>query len=337
MKIILDAFGGDNAPLCNIEGAVMARDEYGCDIILVGDTERIERCAQENNISIDGIEIVQADGIFGIHDDPNTILKAGADTSLSVALKLAAEGKGDAVVSAGSTGALIFGATFIIKRIKGIKRPALAPVMPTSDGPCLLIDCGANLDVRPEILMDFARMGSVYMKNVMNVENPRVGLLNVGAEDTKGGEMLVETYQLMKNSPDINFVGNTEPRDVLFSACDVLVTDGFSGNIVLKLTEGAAMYFMGMIKNVFMSNIMTKIAGLLVKPKIKTLKKKMDHNEIGGAPLLGLSKPVIKAHGSSNNVAIKNAIRQAIAFTKTGVIDEISGQLSVVSGQKGTD
>lgn len=323
MKIILDAFGGDNAPLCNIEGALMAKKEYGCDILLVGNETLIKKCAQENNLDLSGFEIYHAEDIFYMHDDPSSVVKSKSGTSLGVSFKLLSEGKGDAMVSAGSTGAVIVGGTFIVKRIKGIKRPALSPVMPTKGAPCLLIDSGANLDVRPEILVDFALMGSTYMKKVFDTKSPRVGLLNVGTEDTKGGDMLIETYHKLKET-DMNFVGNIEAREVPQGACDVLVTDGFSGNIVLKLTEGVASFFMGTLKTMFSKNILTKIAAAILMPDLKKLKKKMDHNEVGGAPLLGLTKPVIKAHGSSKSVSIKNAINQAIKFSETGVIDEIT-------------
>lgn len=313
MKIIVDAFGGDNAPLSNVRGAADAVRELGAEVILVGDEEKLQKCAKDNSIELDGIEIVHALDVMDIHDDPNTILKSNKNTSLAVALTLLKEGKGDAVVSAGSTGAILFGATFIVKRMKGIKRPALATVMPTTGRPTLLLDCGANLNCRPEVLYQFGVLGSVYMENVMGIENPSVGLLNNGSEDTKGGDVLVETYSMLKNSK-LNFIGNVEARDVPTGACDVLVADGFAGNIVLKLTEGVASSFMGMIKGVFMKNIITKLCAVVLKPGLRELKKKTDYSEIGGAPLLGISKPVIKAHGSSNAKAIKNAIRQAMNF-----------------------
>ncbi|OJU16330.1 MAG: phosphate--acyl-ACP acyltransferase [Clostridiales bacterium 43-6] len=320
MKIIVDAFGGDNAPKAMIEGCMMAVKEYGASILLCGDEEKIKACAKEHNFSLHNIEIVHSPGVMDVHTDPTEILKS--DTSMAEGLRRLAKGEGDAFVSAGSTGALLVGGTLIVKRIKGIKRPALSPVMPTADKPYLLIDCGANLDVRPEMLVQFGIMGSVYMNKVLGCETPRVGLLNVGAEDTKGGEMLVETYGLLKNSP-VNFVGNIEAREVPEGACDVLVTDGFSGNIVLKLTEGVAGSFMGMIKKIFKRNWITKFAAMLIMPGLKALKKQMDYTEYGGAPLLGTARPVIKAHGSSNAKAFKNAIRQAIQFSETGVIEEI--------------
>lgn len=327
MKIIVDAFGGDNAPLSNVQGAADAVRELGAEVILVGDEEKLQKCAKDNGIVLDGIEIVHAPDVMDIHDDPNTILKSNKNTSLAVAFTLLKEGKGDAVVSAGSTGAILFGATFIVKRMKGIKRPALATVMPTTGKPTLLLDCGANLNCRPEVLYQFGVLGSVYMENVMGIKNPSVGLLNNGSEDTKGGDVLVETYSLLKNSK-LNFIGNIEARDVPTGACDVLVADGFAGNIVLKLTEGVASSFMGMIKDTFMKNIITKLCAAVLKPGLRELKKKTDYSEIGGAPLLGISKPVIKAHGSSNAKAIKNAIRQAMSFASLDTESLIGGKMA---------
>lgn len=327
MKIIVDAFGGDNAPLSNVQGAADAVRELGAEVILVGDEEKLQKCAKDNGIVLDGIEIVHAPDVMDIHDDPNTILKSNKNTSLAVAFTLLKEGKGDAVVSAGSTGAILFGATFIVKRMKGIKRPALATVMPTTGKPTLLLDCGANLNCRPEVLYQFGVLGSVYMENVMGIKNPSVGLLNNGSEDTKGGDVLVETYSLLKNSK-LNFIGNIEARDVPTGACDVLVADGFAGNIVLKLTEGVASSFMGMIKDTFMKNIITKLCAVVLKPGLRELKKKTDYSEIGGAPLLGISKPVIKAHGSSNAKAIKNAIRQAMSFASLDTESLIGGKMA---------
>ncbi len=327
MKIILDAFGGDNAPLAVLQGAADAVAKADVEILLAGDETKIRQCAADHNIALDGMEILQADDVMDMHDEPNEILKSKSNTSLAVGLKALADGQGDAFVSAGSTGAVLFGATFIVKRIKGIKRPALAPVMPTTKAPYLLIDCGANVSVRPEMLQQFALLGSAYMEKVMGVQNPRVGLLNNGAEDSKGGDMLVETYALLKETKNIHFIGNVEARDVPTGACDVLVTDGFSGNIVLKLTEGVAMSFMGMFKKVLTKNIKTKIAAMLIMPEMKQLKKSLDYSEYGGAPLLGIAKPVIKAHGSSNAKAITIAILQAKTFVENQLIETIKDRL----------
>ena len=251
------------------------------------------------------------------------MLKENSDTSLAVGLRALAEGKGDAFVSAGSTGAIAVGGTFITKRIKGVKRPAIATMMPTPKSRFLLVDAGANADCRPEMLLSFGVMGSKYMELSMGVKNPRVGLLNNGTEDTKGDKLRVETYKLLKES-GLNFVGNIEARDVMADKCDVLVTDGFSGNIVLKMSEGVALSFYGLIKQAFVKGTLSKLAALMVKKNLKSMKKLMDYSEVGGAPLLGLKKPVIKAHGSSNERAFKNAIRQANAFASSGAVAAIS-------------
>ena len=256
MKIVVDAFGGDNAPLAVLQGCAMAmQQDANIQVLLCGDIAKMQACAADNGIDLSRMQLIQADEVFDMHDDPQEVLKSKAGTSLAVALQTLANGAADAFVSAGSTGAVLVGATFIVKRLKGIKRAALAPVMPSTGAPFLLIDCGANLHVRPEILVQFGMLGTVYMQKVMGVKNPRVGLLNNGTEDTKGGDMLVETYQMLKES-DLNFVGNIEARDVPAGVCDVLVTDGFSGNIVLKLTEGVATSFMGMFKQVLLKNIL---------------------------------------------------------------------------------
>ncbi len=327
MRIVIDAFGGDNAPLSNIEGAVLATKEYDAQIILCGNEEKIKQCAKENNLSLDGIEIIHADEVFDVHDDPNLLLKSKSNTSLAVSFKAVKDGKADAVISAGSSGGVLMGGTFIVKRIKGIKRPAFASVLPTTDKPYMLVDMGANIDVRPEILVQFAIVGSAYMKNVMGIENPKVGLINIGAEDTKGGELLVETHKRLKEEKSINFIGNVEPRDLPKGVCDVAVCDGFTGNVVLKLTEGVAMSMMKMVKGILYKNVISKIAALMIKGGLYDLKKKFDYSEHGGAPLIGVKAPVIKAHGSSDAKAIKSSVRQAIAFASTGVIEDIENAI----------
>ena len=331
MRIVIDAFGGDNAPLSNIEGAVLASKEYDAQIILCGNEEKIKQCASENNLSLEGIEIIHADEVFDVHDDPNLLLKSKSNTSLAVSFKTVKEGKADAVISAGSSGGVLMGGTFIVKRIKGIKRPAFASVLPTTDKPYMLVDMGANIDVRPEILVQFAIVGSAYMKNVMGIENPKVGLINIGAEDTKGGELLVETHKRLKEEKSVNFIGNVEPRDLPKGICDVAVCDGFTGNVVLKLTEGVAMSMMKMVKGILYKNVISKIAALMIKSGLYDLKKKFDYSEHGGAPLIGVQAPVIKAHGSSDAKAIKSSVRQAIAFASTGVIEDIE---SAIKGEK---
>lgn len=327
MKIIVDAFGGDNAPLSVLEGSALAVKEYGVNVVLVGDETKIKDCAKENNISLDNIEILHADDVMDMHDDPTEIVKTKKDTSMAVGLKALADGLGDAFVSAGSTGALVVGGSLIVKRIKGVKRVALASFIPGKNNNYLMLDIGANADCRPEMLYQFAVMGSVYMEKVDNRPNPTVGLLNIGTEDTKGGELQKESYKLLTTAP-INFVGNVESREIPKGDIDVVVTDGFTGNIALKLIEGVSLTMFSMIKKVLYKNLKTKIAALMIKSGLYEIKSKSDYTEIGGAPLLGTRKPIFKAHGSSNAKAIKNAIGKAAAFAKNEVIEKISGSLA---------
>ena len=327
MKIIVDAFGGDNAPLSVLEGSALAVKEYGVEILLTGDEKKIKDCANANNISLEGIKILHADDIMDMHDDPTEIVKSKKNTSMAVGLKALADGEGDAFVSAGSTGALVVGGSLIVKRIKGIKRVALASFIPGKNNNYLMLDIGANADCRPEMLYQFGIMGSVYMEKVDGRKNPTVGLLNIGTEDTKGSELYKESYALLKEAP-VNFVGNVESREIPKGDVDVVVADGFTGNIALKLIEGVSLTMFSMIKNVLYRNIKNKIGALLIKKGLYEIKAKSDYTEIGGAPLLGTRKPVFKAHGSSNGKAIKNAIGKAAAFAQNGVIEKISGNIT---------
>lgn len=326
-KIIVDAFGGDNAPLSVIQGCADAVKEYGVEIVLCGNEQIIKDEAEKNNISLEKISILHTDEVFDMHEDPSEILKSGKNTSMAIGLSALAEGKGDAFVSAGSTGALLVGATFIVKRIKGVKRPAIATAIPAPDGLFLLLDSGANVECRPEMLYSFGVLGSTYMEKVVGIENPRVGLLNVGVEDTKGDDLRLQTYQLLKDS-DMNFVGNIEAREVPNGACDVLVCDGFSGNVVLKLFEGISKSFFKLLKKTFLSGLKNKIGAALLKKDVYEIKKSLDASEQGGAPLLGVTKPVIKAHGSSDAKAIKNAVRQAFTFAQSNAIDIITDKFA---------
>ena len=327
MKIIVDAFGGDNAPLSVLEGSALAVKEYGVEILLTGDEKKIKDCANANNISLEGIKILHANDIMDMHDDPTEIVKSKKNTSMAVGLKALADGEGDAFVSAGSTGALVVGGSLIVKRIKGIKRVALASFIPGKNNNYLMLDIGANADCRPEMLYQFGIMGSVYMEKVDGRKNPTVGLLNIGTEDTKGSELYKESYALLKDAP-VNFVGNVESREIPKGDVDVVVADGFTGNIALKLIEGVSLTMFSMIKNVLYRNIKNKIGALLIKKGLYEIKAKSDYTEIGGAPLLGTRKPVFKAHGSSNGKAIKNAIGKAAAFAQNGVIEKISGNIT---------
>ena len=328
MRIIVDAFGGDNAPVEILKGAAKAVAAYGCDIVLTGDEEKIRQAAAENEISLERMEIVHASDVMTMEDHPKSILREHKDCSMAVALRLLAEGKGDAVVSAGSTGALLMGGTFIVKRIKGVSRPALAPVMPSDDKPFMLIDCGANADCRPEMLVQFAHMGSIYMSHMYPREGgPRVGLLNVGTEDTKGGELQLATFPLLKES-GLNFIGNVEARDVPAGVADVVVADGFSGNVLLKTLEGTVDMLMKNLKQSFMSSLRTKIGAMLVMPGLRVLKKKLSTSEYGGAVLLGVNKPVIKAHGNSKADGFCSAIRIASEFAASDAIAQIEAAVA---------
>ena len=324
MKIIVDAMGGDNAPEAIVRGAVFARDRLGVELILVGRTEDIENCLK--GVDRKGISIVDAPEIITMHDDPSTAVRRKKNSSMAVALNMLRDGYGDAVVSAGSTGALLTGATLTVKRIRGVRRAAMAPVMPSGENGLMLIDCGANAECTPEYLLQFAYMGSFYAKRLMEIENPRVGLLNIGVEETKGGVLQHNTYKLLKNAHEqgrINFVGNVEASTMFLGGVDVVVSDGFSGNIALKTAEGVAKWLFGELKGVFTMSTKNKLAAAVVKNDVKGIKKKLDPNEVGGTALLGISKPVIKAHGSSGDEAFFAAIRQAKAFAESGMINDI--------------
>lgn len=330
MKIIVDAFGGDNAPLEILKGAAMAVAEYDVDILLTGDEQTIRQVAEENGISLNRMEIEHTTDVMPMDAHPKSLLRQYKDSSMAVALRLLSEGKGDAAVSAGSTGALLMGGTFIVKRIKGVSRPALAPVMPSDNDPFMLIDCGANADCRPEMLVQFAQMGSIYMSHMYPREGgPRVGLLNVGTEDTKGGELQQATFPLLKES-GLNFVGNIEARDVPAGVADVVVADGFAGNVLLKTLEGTVDMMLKNMKAAFVSSLLTKIGAMLVMPGLRMLKKKLSTSEYGGAVLLGINAPVIKAHGNSKAEGFRSAIRVAAEFAKSGAI----AQIESVMGKK---
>ena len=328
MKVIIDMYGGDNAPKAPILGAAMAAKELGVDILAVGNEAEMRKICEENGIS--GFEFIDAPLVMPVCAEPTEVMKSYKESSLAVGLRALAEGRGDAFVSAGSTGAIVVGATLIVKRIKGIKRAALASVIPSLDRSYMLLDLGANVECRPEMLCQFASMGSIYMNKVEGVPNPEVGLINIGAEESKGGELQKEAYKLLKKS-DLNFIGNVEPRDLPKGVCDVAVADGWTGNIVLKLTEGLVSAFGKKLKGVMMSSLLTKLGALTMKGALTDFKKSMDYTERGGAPLLGIAKPVIKAHGSSDPKAFMNAVRQAKAFYEQDVIGTIS---AAVAAQK---
>ena len=333
MKIIVDAFGGDKAPLEILKGAALAKKEYGVDIVLTGDREKIEKCASENAVDLAGFEIIDAPLVMEMEDDPRAVLKSKLGSSMGAGLAALAEGCGDAFVSAGSTAALVVGGTFLVKRIRGIKRCAIASVMPSEKGPFLLIDCGANAECEPRYLVQFAEMGSVYMEKVLGIASPRVGLANIGVEETKGTPFVRECYALLKEDASINFIGNAEVRDIPFGACDVVVADGFTGNVILKMYEGVAGMLVGNIKAMFKKNLVSKLGALCVMGGLNEFRDKMDYKQYGGAPLLGLTAPVIKAHGSSDATALMNAIRQAKECCEKRVVETIAQGMQTADGE----
>ena len=328
MKIIVDAMGGDNAPQSNVRGALAAVREQGVEVILVGRGEEILCCLKEDGMETlpAGLEIAHADQVVEMCDNPATAFKEKKDSSLTVGLNLLKEGRGEAFVSAGSTGALLSAATLMIKRVKGIRRAALAPVVPTGKGGSILIDAGATAECTPEYLLQFAYMGSYYAERILGRPEPRVGLLNIGAEPSKGTDLQREAYDLLQKAGEegrIHFTGNVEAREAVYGEVDVIVADGYAGNIFLKTMEGVGVFLAQELKAMFKKSLVTKLGALCVKDGLMGFKKRMDPGEVGGTALLGISKPVIKAHGSSNDYAIKNAIRQAAAFASSGIIEDI--------------
>ena len=337
MKIIVDAFGGDNAPLEIIKGAVEAKNEYGVDIILTGDEEIIKKVSAENGIDIGGIEIVHAPDVFTNNDQPTTIRsKAKANTSLATGFRLLKDGEGDAFLSAGNSGAIGAGSMFIVKRIKGVKRVAFAPVIPNMTGKFMLIDSGINTDVRPAVLQQFAVMGSVYMNKVLGIENPRVGLANVGTEEHKGDELRQETYKLLQKTP-VNFIGNVEGRDIPLDGADVVVCDGFTGNMIIKTYEGVALGLLKKIKGIFTKNLKNKLAAALVLKDMKEFKATMDLDEFGGTAVLGCAKPVFKAHGNANAKTVKNAIRVCKDYVANDVIATVTEAMKELAEEDGEE
>lgn len=334
MNIIIDAMGGDNAPAEILKGAAEAVREYGVSITAVGRAGDIEAAAKAQNIDLTGIAVINASEQIEMCDEPTAAIRHKKDSSMVVGLRLLAEGKGDAFVSAGSTGALLAGAMLIVKRLAGVKRPAIGTVIPGTVQPYLLLDSGANVECRPEMLNAFATMGSAYMEKVMGRKEPKVCLVNNGAEESKGTPAYVEAHQLLKHNRNIRFGGNIEPRDIPTGEADVVVCDGFTGNVILKLTEGLAKNLVGQIKEVFLKNLSSKLAYLLVKSGMKDFKKKLDADEHGGALLMGVTKPVIKAHGSSGAKAFKNAIRQAKFCVEGGVVDVMAARLAAAQPEE---
>lgn len=326
MKILVDVFGGDNAPNAIIEGSIMARDEYGVQLVLAGRENEIKKCLEKYTNDYSKLDILNAEEIITNEDKPVNAVRRKKDSSMVKGLYAVKNGEADAIVSAGNSGALLTGGTLIVGRIGGIERPALAPFIPTNKGFSLLLDAGANADCKAEYLRDFAIMGEIYTSCVLGISSPKIGLLNVGAEAGKGSKLTKEAYDLLANT-SLNFAGNIEARYVLNGDVDVVVADGFSGNILLKSIEGTASFIMKNLKEELTSSFISKIGAAIVKPSLKKFKKRLDYGEVGGAMLLGVNAPVIKAHGSSDKIAIKNAIKQTKLILDNSVVEKIKERI----------
>jgi phosphate acyltransferase len=326
MRIIMDAMGGDNAPHELVKGAVMAIKEFDTDITLVGDKIKLEELLAKEEYDKARIEIIHTTEIISYNESPTLAIRRKKDSSMVVGMKLVKEGKGDAFISAGSTGALLAGGLFIIGRIDGIDRPGLAPILPGKKGPFMLLDVGANAECKVQNILQFATMGEIYVRKILNRPNPQIALANIGEEEEKGTEFVKECYKLLKEKKP-NFKGNIEGREILDGNVDVVVCDGFVGNIILKTFEGAVATIFGILKEEIMSSLRTKIGGILLKPVFSSFKKKFDYTEYGGAILLGLNCPVIKAHGSSNANAFKNAIKQAVLSIDGDIVNIIKEEI----------
>ena len=339
MKIIVDAMGGDNAPLEIVKGALQGRARWGVDIVLTGDAAQILRALEEcgEKTVPQGVEIANATQTVEMCDDPATVFRHKKDTSMGVGLTMLRDGKADALVSAGSTGALLTGATLITKRVRGIRRAAMAPVIPTTTGRAVLIDCGANAECTPEYLVQFAYLGNFYAKRVLGIGTPRVGLLNIGAEDSKGTDLQKQTLVRLRAADaagHLHFIGNIEAKEAIKGGCDVIVTDGFSGNILLKTMEGVGSFAGSALKGMFKKNLLTKLAALAVMPGLRDFKAQLDPNKVGGTAFIGISKPVIKAHGASNAEAIENAVGQAKQFAQSGLVADIEANIDLMRVEK---
>ena len=340
MKIILDAMGGDHAPGAPVLGAIEAAKTWGSQITLVGRGEEILAVMKKHGIETlpDGMEIAHADDVVDMHDDPANVVRKRKNSSMIVGLRMLSEGAGDAFISAGSTGALLSGATLVVKRVRGIRRAAMSPAVPNkAGGRTVIVDCGANAECTPEFLLQFGMVGSIYAKKVMGIENPKVGLLNIGTEDTKGTQLQKDAYALLTDAHEqeiLNFVGNVEGRDVPLGTVDVVVCDGFSGNVLLKSIEGTAMFMGSLMSKMFKKNLLSKLAAALVMKDIKAFKKLMDYREIGGTQFLGIKKPVIKAHGSSDALAFRNAVRQAVNAAENDINAELEQALAAMKAKE---
>lgn len=325
VNVAVDAMGGDNAPVEIIKGALEALPlREGLHITFVGEEQAIKAELAKYTYDESRVKVVPASQVIETGEPPVAAVREKKDSSLVVAMKLVREGQADAFVSSGSTGAVLVGGQLIVGRIKGLRRTPLAPMIPTVAGASLLIDCGANVDARPEDLVQFARMGSLYVEHVCGVKNPRVGIVNIGAEEEKGNALVKETFPMLKACTDINFIGNVEARDIPYGAADVIVTEAFVGNVILKLYEGVGTALIGEIKKGMMANLRGKLGALMVKKNLKRVVKRFDATEYGGAPMLGLKSLVVKTHGSAKAKEIKNAMLQCMDFVESKVTDKMS-------------
>jgi glycerol-3-phosphate acyltransferase PlsX len=329
VRVAVDAMGGDNAPGEIVKGAVDALAESDrLKIFLVGKEQLVNEELSKYTYDKERLEVVNAEEVIEMAEPPVLAIRTKKDSSIVKAMFMVKHGEADAYVSAGSTGATLVGGQVIVGRLKGVERAPLAPLIPTEKGVALLIDCGANVDARPSHLVQFAKMGSVYMQNVCGISNPRVGIVNIGAEEEKGNALVKETFPLLKNCPDINFIGSVEARDIPAGAADVIVCEAFTGNVVLKMYEGVAKTLLKVVKNGLMSNLRAKIGGLLIKPTLKSVLKDYDTEKYGGAPMLGLSGLVVKTHGSAKAIEVKNSILQCVTFKEQNIAEKIQQAIS---------
>ena len=332
MNIMIDGMGGDHAPEEIVKGAVQAAKEISGTVSIIGREERINECLQALNWNGDNIEVVNATEVISNNESPAMAVRKKKDSSIVVSQRLVREGKADAFVSAGSTGAVLVGSQVLIGRIRGIERPALAPLIPTTKGFSLLIDCGANVDAKTSNLVQVARMGAIYMEHILGRKNPRVAIVNIGIEEEKGNALVKQTYPLLKECGDINFIGSIEARDIPNGYADVIVCEAFVGNVILKMYEGVAGALMGMVKETMMSSLKTKIGALLIKNELKQTLKDFDASDYGGAPMLGLKGLVVKSHGSSNAKEFKQSILQCIAFKQQNISGRIAASITADKG-----
>ena len=329
-KVVVDAMGGDNAPLEIVKGAIEAlNEEPEIKLFLAGKKEAIEAELAKYTYDKSRVEIVQAEEVIETGEPPVMAIRRKKDSSIVKGMQLVKNKEADAFVSAGSSGAVLVGGQVIVGRIKGVERPPLAPLIPTENGFALLIDCGATVDARASHLVQFAKMGSVYMESVMGIQNPRVGIVNIGAEEEKGNALVKETFPLLKNCPDINFIGNVEARDIPSGVCDVIVCEAFVGNVILKLYEGVGAVMLKKIKGGLMTSLRSKIGALLIKPALKKTMKGFSLEEYGGAPMLGLNGLVVKTHGSSKAIEVKNSVLQCVTFNKQKINEKIKEKITL--------